>query len=476
MSQKLYKINEFIGLNQYHDENELSAAYSPDCANMDTSGGKLSVAKGFTRFASVQIPGSEEFVALYMGPSLANMSTLAFTRRLVYKLSGAVAHWAVLHTFETPLTSGRIDFARAHIDDVDCLVIATGETQLMKYDGETISAFGSSELGSDAAVNYVTMYAGRLFAAGDALHPSRLYYSQLSGGGRSVEDWRESEVSPELSGGYVDVGGADHDAITCIASLKNQLLIFMESSIYRLIGDRPSNFIVERLCDAPESIRHTAFVNMGDGGYFMTQKGLYAYNGVAVYRTRNADFICRVLESARLTNCISAKTHFKLLFKLDLSHDRDCIVEYDLRTGGYMLRTGFTVDALWAFAGNVYMLNSNRYLYLLDSGTTYDGEPIAAHWRTPTTDLSNKGEIKALRALYARGEGAAQDAVRLETRVDSRAHGYDLSLMRGADEVAEVPLKDRGRTFSLKFANNEGHWFSLHAGVELLLACERRVE
>ena len=45
MARAIYRINEFIGIDQSRDENALKSAMSPDACNMDTADGELTVAK-----------------------------------------------------------------------------------------------------------------------------------------------------------------------------------------------------------------------------------------------------------------------------------------------------------------------------------------------------------------------------------------------------------------------------------------------
>ena len=124
------------------------------------------------------------------------------------------------------------------------------------------------------------MYRGRLFAAGDAANPDRLYYSVLPGSGRTVEQWGAVEASPAVEGGHVEIGALGGDPIVAVRALSNQLLIFKKNSLYRLFGDRPSNYTVEHIDTEIPQTNHAAVAVYGDMLYFGTQNGLYYYNGV----------------------------------------------------------------------------------------------------------------------------------------------------------------------------------------------------
>lgn len=475
MAQKLYRIQNFLGLNQAIDEGSLDAAYSPDCANIDTSCGRLETAKGHTKAIAALIPGRDNFLSLYVGEIGTAMCYIAITRKYIYSYDMTNISWSTLYTFTAPLVQNRVDYINATCDGEDCLLIATGETQLLKCTGTACTAFGSEELGSNHLCNYVAMYQNRLFSGGESTAPTRLCYSQpctLAGG---IENWSESTESSELSGGYIDIGPTESDPICGIKALRNQLLIFKEKSLYRLIGDRPSSFTVERLCDLNSRVAHTAFVARGDGGFFMARDGLYVYNGVNAYRSNDADHIKKILGTVNTADCRAACTSNKLVFKLDGPLLRDYCVEYDINRGCYMLRTGFMADAFCEYKGEVYMINSNRYVYLYDNSDTYDGVPIEAYWKTPCTDLGDKGEIKGLVELYIRGESNTGSSICVETYSDGKQELYTVDGLDSPQVVKDVRLNGEGRTFAVRVSNLNGGHFSICAGLELLLSCRRRV-
>lgn len=64
MARAIYRINEFIGIDQSRDENALKSAMSPDACNMDTAGGNLSVCRGCVRHIEAPIPGTGDIHAI----------------------------------------------------------------------------------------------------------------------------------------------------------------------------------------------------------------------------------------------------------------------------------------------------------------------------------------------------------------------------------------------------------------------------
>ncbi len=470
MSIKTYGIPYFIGLNQSGDENRLSPAFSPDAANMDTEGGRLRVAKGFRKFSPAQIPGTAKIDFLTCLRTAEGDIPVVIAGGSLYAL--IEGSWELKYSYASVSEGVRYDSATVRIGMTDYLVIADGEHQMIKFDGETVSLFGTEEGCSDIPVAFLTVYRGRLFAAGDAENPDRIYYSVLPGSGRTVEDWGYVEASPSVEGGHAEVGPAGGDPIVAIRALSNQLLIFKKRSLYRLIGDRPSNFTIEHIDASVPSTRHTAVVNYGDMLYFVTAEGLYYYNGVTARPNPDIRLIKTVMESADVSACRAVIARDKLYFTLRQG-EADAMIVYDLAERKYMLRTGFEISDAAAIEDRLMFVNKKRRLFVFGEGGSYDGDPINAHWRTPRTDLEDKAAIKAPRMLFIRGSG---DGVNVETELDGKRTRYAIRLKKTGCEVRELPLFGAGRCLCLRFSNERGGDFAFEGGIELELGLRRRTE
>ena len=245
MGRKAYRIDEFFGIDQSRNENAIAPGMSADACNMDTENGSLAVAKGYVRYIPEPVPGTEPLHRLYVHQRREGEQCIAIAGDVIYAYRDGA--WDAVYTYAPGLAEHRFDFAEAQIGGQDHLIIGCGEAQLVKYDGEAASLFGSAEQLSDAHVLYLAMYRNRLFSAGDPEHPNRLYWSELPGSGRSIEGWGPVEASPNVEGGHTEVGDTGGDPITGLAALSNQLLIFKRHAVYRLLGDRPGNYIVEEV-------------------------------------------------------------------------------------------------------------------------------------------------------------------------------------------------------------------------------------
>ncbi|MBR4435027.1 MAG: hypothetical protein IKS90_02895 [Clostridia bacterium] len=467
MALKTYEIPYFVGLNQASDENRLDAVYSPDAVNMSTDGGALKVAAGFEKYIGSKLPGNAkiDLLTCMRTPDGDIPVAISGGRLYIQQQDG----WTLKYTYPSA-GKAKYDAALVKIDTSDYLVIADGRGQMIKL-GDEATPFGSAAGCSDIPVSYLTVYRGRLFSAGDAQNPNRLYYSVLPGGGRTVEDWGYVEASPSVEGGFVEVGASSGDAIVAIKALSNQLLIFKKHGLYRLIGDRPSNFTIEHI-DANVPKTHSGAIALyGDTLYFVTQDGLYYYNGVTARPCPDMRCIRRYMSEADIDGCRAVTVRDKLYFTYRRGGEDEMMV-YDLTERKYMRRNGFEIDCIADMDGRLLLINRTRRLYEFEKGDTYDGNPIEAYWCTPLTDLGDKASIKALKMLFMRARG---DGITIETELDGIKNTTRVRLDE-VSRVKEVPLFNEGRVMRIKLSNLRGGFFALEGGVETELGIRRRTE
>lgn len=471
MAQRQYRIDEFLGINQSRDENGLHSSFSPDACNMDTEFGNLTVAKGYVKHVNTPVPGSDPIFRMTTFIANGVEQQIVLTRSAIYRCHGGV--WDQIYDYGA-LAMPAFDFVQARIDNVDYLLIGCGEYPIVKYNGLIATPFGSEAKQSNKPVCYLAMYKGRLFCAGTQANPSRLYWSQLPGSTRSIEDWSPVEASPNVEGGHTEIGDTGNDPIVGLHALSNQLLIFKRHSLYRLIGDKPSNFIVECLDPLFSSPPHTAIVPYGDALLFMTKDALQAFNGVSVRPLADSQCIYKLLKNASIQDCRGAYARGKFYFSLR-EGSTDLLVEYDVRRHTYMLRRGFSIRDICSRGDHLYLVNNARYICRFNEGNTYDGQPIEAWWKTPVTDLMDKGAVKALRSLGLRGTSDGSSLL-VDVCVGNTTATHSLLMPEDETDVLEVPLKNEGRTFSFKLYNEHGGHFSIKGGLELLFEQWRRVE
>ena len=324
---------------------------------------------------------------------------------------------------------------------------------------------------SDVAVGYIELYYNRLFAAGDAAHPSRLYWSQPPGDIKTIENWSMDDFSESASGGHTEVGPTNNDPIVGLTALSNQLIIHKESGNYRLIGSNPSNFQILQINSGVEKMTNTNRISHGDVPYWLTRAGMYYYNGQQALLHPYSRQVRNTLRSANLAHSKGIECRDKLYFTMRMNAAGtmdDAVLFFNMTENTWMIRKGFHVVDMATRDGEIYLINENRYVYVV-GGQDYDGDPIDAYWRTPITDLGAKNIIKEPRKLIMRGRsGGIDDMITVTEYSGTVPNTVDLVLPSNDETVKEIALHNEGRTIHYEFRNKAGSWWKILGGVEIL--------
>ena len=342
------------------------------------------------------------------------------------------------------------------LDEAPAIVPAAGDTAKIR---------GGA---SDAHCNFVCMHNGRLFAAGDPENSNRLYWSTIPGDGRTIEHWLAVGSSVDLSGGYVDIGDTTADPIIGMCELSTQILIFKRYSIYRLYGDRPSYYTVERVERFTENMSNAGVAVKADIPYWLTKSGVKLFNGADMELLDDGqNFLVSFIDTVK---SISQSKGFTARNKLywtcrvnDGEYD-DSVIIFDTTNGTYMVRDGFNIADMCAFENTIYLINDTGYLYEFDKGDKYDGKAISAYWQTQPTDLSAKYQDKQLKHLFFRGDGTT---VIIETSNRNNVITTERRVLQNEDMI-DIPLRSVPcRRFSVKLSNEAGSYFSIQGGLQI---------
>ncbi len=475
MASYTYRIESFFGLDQSRGEGLLSPSCSPDAMNVETSDGELSTARGFTKLLPSPVPavGSYGIDRLCFFRNAESTVPIAISGGKIFTSARGI--WTEQYSYETVPFRRHYSVLMTRIGMTDCMLIADGAHRMLKFDGERFSEFGTAAGCSDVIVGSIAMYRSRLFAAGDPENPNRLYYSKLPGGTRSIEDWGPDEDSPSVEGGHIEIGATSGDPITAICAISNQLLIFKKNSVWRLIGDRPGNFTVEIIASDTTPTANTAFAVFRDVIYFVTDGGLCCFNGVDASPMPDARMIKRIMDGADTSDTRAAVAGDRLYFTVKKGGETR-LIEYDLTRRSYLQYGGFTPCDIVSKDGALILAVSTRCVEKWGEGGDFDGAPIEAYWKTPLTDLGDKSVIKGLREIRLRGESGDEGRIKIETAIGSVSDERTVLLPETLGEVAEIPLANEGRTFSVKISNELGSSFRLVGGLELEMSVRKRTE
>ena len=338
--------------------------------------------------------------------------------------------------------------------------------------GDTVTVRGG---GSSESVAYVELYSNRLFAAGDPNAPYRLYWSAVPGDGRTIEDWLSVDGSYDASGGYVEVGDGSDDSIIGLTALSNQLIIWKRYSVWRLFGDRPSTYTLERVDNESDLMSNAGVIVKYDAPYLLMPNGIYTYNSVSVVPVDNGvKYLRRFFDAGPdVSNSRAAFWNNRLYMSCKVNANAaydDTIIMFDITRNSYMIRNGFQIADLTAIGSDIYVLTPERYVCQFESGTSYDGAPIAAYWLTQPTDFGRKMNRHQAMALYSHitGNGAKVTVIG-----DYLSHEKTLMPLTARAGYTTLHFQtDRQYFIQYKFENIEGGVFTFHGGINLYAISE----
>jgi hypothetical protein len=193
--------------------------------------GSIRKAGGTSKWNAAAIESGEEIRGMFEYVRAGSAGSPA-TKRVVHAGTKILAdnNDGVFASIKTGLEDNKVP---NYTTFTDVLVIASNSTVdvPLKWDQTTMANLGGSPPNFSFSVEHVN----RLWAGGDAAHPSRLYYS----GQLNPEDWSSADA------GFIDIAPEDGDVLTGLRSHRGVLFVFKGirfGSIHVITGRTPSDF------------------------------------------------------------------------------------------------------------------------------------------------------------------------------------------------------------------------------------------
>ena len=332
----------------------------------------------------------------YAGTTIQNMSALGGT-------------WTSL---KTGLEADKIPCFEM-MNDVVVMASTSTVDVPQSWDG---GAASTSDLGgSPPNFSIVVEHRNRLWAAGVASNPSRLYYTALL----TTNDW----TTPS-DAGSIDISPSDGDRITGLASHKNELIVFKgtnKQSIHRITGSAPTGtdaFARVPFITGVSAVSQLSIFRVGDDLVFASPRGIHSLAATASFGDYVEAFLSRPLLTFYqdklnhnvLNGCQGVNYQSRGLaiwtFAPSGSTTRSLYMCYDYRfspgrwsTWGYQTRYVNAHSLMVAQTGRKHRLyagTSTGFLYELDKTTRAVDTTGAYTWNvmTPYLNFGSSGIMK----------------------------------------------------------------------------------
>ncbi len=178
-----------------------------------------------------------------------------------------VIGWTAVTTAGSPTMTGVdvVRFERYNWTE-EILLLTDGVNPAAKYNGTTYTQITHANAPTDP--KFASAFANHLWLAGDPDEPFNIYFSSPNA---------DTDFDPANGAGVVNIGFT----VTQLKAFRNQLYVFGQNQIKRIIGDNFSNFTVENVtndlgCVAPDTV-----VEFGGDIIFLGPDGIRPISGTS---------------------------------------------------------------------------------------------------------------------------------------------------------------------------------------------------
>lgn len=291
------------------------------------------------------------------------------------------------------------------------LVIVDGKTRPKKYNGTTLTDITAAPNMS----KWVTVYANRLYMAGDPSNPNTLYYNAL----RKVDDWTTVNDA-----GSIIIETNDGQSITALTTYVNHVVVFKSNSFHELYGTGPSNF---RLVDGSNTVGCIAgrtLAEVGDALFWLGHNGVYQYGGGKIpdypISTAINDYILD-LDWTRLDECVGGTDGTRYVISLVTKSYGTKTLVYDLKAKGWFEMN--YIATAFLHEGEKWHIGTATKTLTMDQGLTENGLPIP--WNLTTKAFSDGDETKKKKWQKLWLVVDAKQGTNLEIFLSPEARGED---------------------------------------------------
>ena len=179
----------------------------------------------------------------------------------------AVKGWQAVTTSGSPTMVG-VDVVRFEKYNwtEEVVVLTDGVNPAAKYNGTTYTQITHTNAPNNP--KFASPFANHLWLAGDPDEPFNVYFSSPAA---------DTDFDPANGAGVINVGFS----VTQIKAFRNQLYVFGQNQIKRIIGDNQSNFAVENVTNDLGCVASDTVVEFGGDLLFLGPDGLRPISGTA---------------------------------------------------------------------------------------------------------------------------------------------------------------------------------------------------
>ena len=303
--------------------------------------------------------------------------------------AGKTGTWTQIDTGRT--SAGKYTHFRYNLAGTDYIVWADGANNASKYDGTTVTDLNASGAPSDPA--YVVGHKDALFFAGMSSTPQAIVFTA---------PFTDDDFSTANGAGTINVDST----ITGLFPFRDQLYIFCEERIFKLVGNTIADFQLQPVTREIGCVNGFTIQEVAGDLIFLAKDGLRTVAGTEKIGDVELGTISRPIQRRfeGLTDVdefdsvvIPNKTQYRIFFSSDGVTRSNTTGVVAVRKEQYEFAdlrgirpscTDFIVDA-----GESIVLHGDYdgYVYRQELGNDFDGNVITGKYRSPDLTMGDAG-------------------------------------------------------------------------------------
>ena len=355
--------------------------------------------EGFTKFNTNTVTGTGGLLGLvqFRGQVVVARGQSSGNPHLYLVPSGSGSHVDLSTSIELGANATKVRFINYNFDGDEDLIIVDGKGYPLLLKGTTAgdlskltSSNGTSDI--DGAEHVAVFKNHMMLGNGDKLVFSAPY--------------EDDDFAPANGAGMIRVGGT----ITSLITFRDQLIIFCENKIFRLVGSSAADFQLSPIASDIGCVEGDTVQEVAGDVVFLAQDGLRTISGTEkvgdfnllsiskVIQDRVEDFVQTHTEFSSVT--IGSKTQYRIFgfsSSVTTGSAKGFIGTQVLGQGGVQFNWAETsgIQAKVAHSSlrqGVELIvfgHTNGLIYKMESGNDFDGTDIVANFSTPYFPISD---------------------------------------------------------------------------------------
>jgi hypothetical protein len=279
-------------------------------------------------------------------------------------------------------------------------------------------------------------------------------------------DWSQDDDIPEDGGGEINIPSWDGDEFVALQAYGSQLLAFKRSSVWRIYGTDPGEYIV-REQPGGGTINPRTLAVRDQEVYMLGWNGILRYDGAgtSAFRQDEVRLIVDRINFDHVDQAVAtvANDKYYLAIPVDGSEVNNAVLIYDCREGTYSFMLGVYVNSFLQIENRVF------YTSAVEPARVYEmtgkGDPLHVKWESGFVDLDMKHSVKSAFMVYFIAEAEAPFDLYVGIETEKKMKMKRVVIKPG--RINRLRMNVMGRFFKLHLRSYTVVPFTITGGVKI---------